>query len=187
MKSDTLYFDAIPDSVFIGHHGHYNDVNDLVKITPSAIYYGERINIHFEPSASNQIKILVEKKSQGANREQAGIYARNIQYNFKTDTDMIIMDPFFSTPRNDLYRTQEVEVKIYVPIGKYVKFGENAHLVTWHSHEDGALKMTADGLENEDNVEIEMESDLLNDPQVRVTDDSVIIKTDEIEIKTRRD
>ncbi len=181
ITSDTLYFDVAADDIFIGRNSRHHDFTDLVKIQSDQIYYGDPIDVLFESSNSAQTKVIVEKMSNGQNLEQAGNLARNIQYPVTTVGDTIRVLPYFTTPRSDLYRGQHLDVRISVPVGKFVKFGKNSSLLTWYSEDDGVLRMTEDGLENEKNYKMGIDS-----PHIKVTDDSVIIKTKNIEINTSK-
>ena len=96
--------------------------------------------------------------------------------------DSIILSPHFTTPRNDLYRGQNLIARISIPIGKYVRFGPNSSLLTWYSEENGVMRMSEDGLESEKEYKLKISA-----PNIKVTDDSVIIKTNSIEINASRD
>ncbi len=182
VTSDTLYFNVMHDDVFIGRNSRDHDFTDLIKIDRDVIYYGDPIDIQFEASTSNQFKIDVEKKCNGKNLEQAGSLARNIVYPFVAVGDSIILSPHFTTPRNDLYRGQNLIARISIPIGKYVRFGPNSSLLTWYSEENGVMRMSEDGLESEKEYKLKISA-----PNIKVTDDSVIIKTNSIEINASRD
>jgi phage shock protein PspC (stress-responsive transcriptional regulator) len=193
-NSDTLHFDVIPDSVFIGRTSRHHDFTDLIKIETDKIYYGEPVDVHFEPTHSTQYKVQVIRSSQGQFMEQAGMFARDIDYNSIITSDSIQLAAFFTTPRSDAYRGQNVEVKVFVPIGKYVEFGENSNWITWHHEDDGPLRMSEDGLETleeqrereEDELEQNVDIDI-DEPHLKVTDDSVVIRSGNVEIKTKRD
>jgi hypothetical protein len=188
VTGDTLYMDVLPDNIFIGRNSHHNEFNDLVKVTPDSIYYGQPLNVRFEPSASAHFRMEIERRSNGRNMGQAGTLARNIQYTHVESGDSIQFAPYFTTPRTDHYRGQSVDIILFIPVGKYVHFGKNAQLITWHRHEE-VLQMSDDGLDEENDHDGWNRHEEINieDPSVKVTDDSVIIKTGGIEIKSKRD
>lgn len=166
MKTDTLLFDAIPDDVFIGRDHHSDDFFNLIKKQDGKIYYGEPIHIHFEPSEDSRFKIEIEKKSNGRNMSDAGNYARNIAYSYEFRNDSLLLPSYFTTPDTDSYRTQHVNATVYVPKGKFVRFGANSKVLTWYGYPQGSdklMRMTDDGL-----------SDEWND--VEETRDSLVIK-----------
>lgn len=189
-NSDTLHFEVIPDSIFFGRHSKNNDFTDLIRIENDKIYYGEPVSVHFEPTHNAQCKVQIVRRSEGPSMEQAGLLTRNIDYNYHVVNDSINVGAYFTTPRSDVYRGQNIEVKVFVPIGKYVSFGQNSSWITWHNEEDGVLRMSEDGLENireqEDRINEHSGEDNLEEHHLRVTDDSVVIKTGNLEIKTRR-
>jgi phage shock protein PspC (stress-responsive transcriptional regulator) len=170
LSTDTLYFDVMPDSMFIGRTGRHNEFFDLIKQNGEFTYLGQPLNVHFEPTTSSQVKVTVTRASKGSHMEEAGNLARNIAYDYRVGGDTVMLAPYFTIPIKDLYRAQEVEVKVYVPVGKYVKFGTNSHLISWYSEEDGVLMMTDDGLE-----EVE-ENDDDSTTKLEINGDTIIIQ-----------
>lgn len=148
MRSDTLVLDVMPDNVFIGRHSRYNnDFFDLIKVTGDSIFYGEDINLRFEPTASPEFSMEIIRSSQGRNMEQAGHLARAIRFDCAFYNDTLSVAPFFATPATDPFRGQEVDVIVHVPIGKWVRFGERSEWVSWYADEGEVHQMTDDGLE----------------------------------------
>lgn len=184
---DTLHIDVKKDNVFVGRTSSHDSFSNLVKMDDQFVYYGNPVYIEFEPTTSSAYKVVAKKRSQGMNMEQAGKYASSIEYNFTANGDSLLLDPWFTTPKADLYRGQQVHIIVYVPIGKYVDLGENTSLITWRGNEPWPQKMTEDGFENDDdrsetNIDVTLDS-----PNIKVTDDSVFFKSGDIEIKTKRD
>jgi phage shock protein PspC (stress-responsive transcriptional regulator) len=184
---DTLFLNVMPDDVFIGRTTRNRDFTNLVKIADNKVYYGEPLNVDFEPTSSKQFKVTVRRISKGSNMTMAGTYARNIEYTYTAGADSLSLAPFFYTPDSDRYRAQEVEIVVHVPIGKYVHFGNNVSLLTWETDNSGAMRMDEDGLENPDDLEKHSTNISIEHPDIQVTDDSVIIRTEDMEIKRRRD
>jgi len=191
VQSDTLKLEVIPDDVFIGRSSRHNEFHDMIKIADDKIYYGEDIEVKFEPSHNDKFKIEVQRYSQGRNMEQAGTLARNIEYAHRSSGDSLFVGSYFTTPKTDMYRAQEVDVIIYIPVGKYVHMGKNVNMLTWDADEDKVMRMSDDGLESEegsDNHESRHEKiEISVHPDIRVTDDSVVIRSGGVEIKSRRD
>lgn len=173
---DTLYLNVMPDDVFIGRTSRNREFTNLVKIDEKKIYYGEPVNVDFEPTSSKQFKVTVKRISQGSNMTMAGTYARNIEYPYTASGDSLTLAPFLSTPSGDRYRGQKVEIIVHVPIGKYVHFGNNVSLLTWETDNSGAMRMDEDGLENPDEIKEHSTRINIDHPDIRVTDDSIIIR-----------
>jgi hypothetical protein len=149
LKGDTLVLDVMPDNIFIGRQSrHHNEFFDLIKVSGDRIYYGQGMNVRFEPTSSKEFKMEVARSSQGRNMEQAGNLARNIRFDYAVRNDTISLAPFFTTPGRDPFRAQEVQIIVYVPVGKYVSFGKNSELVSWYGEEGKVQQMTEDGLED---------------------------------------
>lgn len=183
---DTLFLDVAPDEVFVGRTSHQHDFSNLVRTTEQFNYYGEPIELHFEPTTAKQFKVTVSRQSKGSNMNEAGNYAKNIEYNYIASGDSLNLMPWFKTPASDLYRGQEIDLTIHVPVGKYVHFGNNASLLTWQANNAGALRMENDGLANPDDLDSDDLNVSIDHPEIKVTDDSVIIKSGDLEIKQSR-
>jgi phage shock protein PspC (stress-responsive transcriptional regulator) len=184
---DTLHFEVMTDEMFTGRSSHHHEFTDLVKIKDQYTYYGDPVEVNFEPTSSKQYKITISRRCNGSNMTDAGTYARNIEYNYITQGDSLILSPWFRTPVSDLYRGQEINITVYVPIGKHVHFGNNASLLTWQPDNSGALRMEDDGLDNPEEIEDSDISVSIDHPDIKLTDDSIIIKKGDLEIKQRRD
>jgi hypothetical protein len=156
VNRDTLALNVMPDNIFIGRHSRYDDdFFDLIKISGDSIYYGQGMNVRFEPTSSQEFKMEIARSSQGRNMEQAGNLARNIRFNYEVRKDTVSLAPYFTTPGRDPFRGQEIDITIYVPVGKYVSFGKNTELVTWYAEEGKVRQMTRDGFEDDSRREWE--------------------------------
>lgn len=164
MKSDTLVFESMPDNVFVGRDHRSNNFFNLIKKQDGKIFYGEPISVDFRPSKNSLFSVEIEKKSQGRNMAQAGNYARNIEYSYEFRNNTLLLSPYFTTPVEDAYRTQEIKANIYIPKGKYVRFSSNANLLTWYSDpeiSDKLLRMSEDGLVELDEYKADSDTDSL--------------------------
>ena len=185
LSSDTLVLDVMQDNIFIGRHSRYDDgFFDLIKISGDSIYYGQGMNVRFEPTPAGEFSMEVNRSSQGRNMEQAGALARNIRYGYALHADTLSVAPYFTTPGSDPCRAQEVEIVIGVPIGKYVRFGKNSEIVTWHAGEGEVRRMTSDGFEDDESHEWNDSHGTTRDT-IRVIDDSVIITGENVRVAPR--
>lgn len=193
---DTLYIEILPDVVFNRTNDKHYEFGDLTKVTDSLIYYGEPVNLRFEPTNDKDYKLRVVRCAQGRNREIASTLARNIDYHYEVSGDSLFFNSYLSTPSKDLYRAQLVDLIIYVPVGKYVAFGDQSRRITWEGESGQVLRMDDEGLDNEryrrdhdleDERETRERLERETNGRIILEDDSITIKTKGGEIKLERD
>lgn len=162
VSSDTLVFDVLPDDVFIGRNHRNDEFPQLIKKQGDKIYYGRPIDVDFRPTKETKFSVEIEKKSNGKNIGEAGNFARNISYDHELRNDSLIFPAYFTTPATDAYRMQRMDITVFVPEGKYVRFGNNAELITWFRNPEEPnklLRMGKDGLVEVEDYEEELRSD----------------------------
>ncbi len=150
---DTLFVSVLPDTIFSRSSNRNNDFGDLTKITESSIYYGEPLNLHFEPTNDDSYKVQVRKSSQGRSNDEARGLCKNISYDYFIKNDSATFASFFTTPSTDKFRAQHIEVIIYVPVGKYIALGSNIRQISWAGDEGEVLRMDEHGAETEHYIE----------------------------------
>lgn len=193
---DTLFINILPDMIFNRTSDHHFEFSDLTRVSDSVIYYGEPVNLRFEPTNDKDYKLRVVKSSQGRNRDRASELSRHINYNYEIHNDSLFFDSYLSTPATDRYRAQEVDLIVYVPVGKFISFGEQSRRITWEADSGEVLRMTDDGLDNErrrrdrgDDYDDDTYERVERETNGRVilSDDSITIRTKSGEIKVERD
>jgi phage shock protein PspC (stress-responsive transcriptional regulator) len=119
-------------------------------------YYG-RIDLDIEKASGDEFIIEVEKESKGRSWERARENAANLNYNFRTSGNQLILDPYFAVDLENKWRFPRVEVIIRVPDGKVVVLDRDTrdilegvrnidHLSDWNMA-GKTWRMTEEGLE----------------------------------------
>ncbi|MFN0031805.1 MAG: PspC domain-containing protein [Flavobacteriales bacterium] len=151
--ADTLYIEVWPDTIFSRSRYHRDDFSELTWMTDSAIFYGQQVNLQFEPTNEANYKIQVIKQSQGSTLDEARKLCKNIWFDYEIKADSLLLGSYITTPKQDVFRAQTVDIVVYVPIGNYVKLGSNVHNIHWRNVEGEVLLMEEGGFESEDNHE----------------------------------
>jgi phage shock protein PspC (stress-responsive transcriptional regulator) len=139
---DTLFVDVMPDSVFIGRTEDDRDnFLDLVNITPEFIHYGQTVSVGFEQAEGSEYSVRVVRESRGPGKKRAGELVSNISYEWSVVGDTLSLAPWLKTPATDQFRGQEVEITIYIPHGRQVKFGQHIGLIHWDEEKAGQTRM----------------------------------------------
>ncbi|MFN8700461.1 MAG: PspC domain-containing protein [Flavobacteriales bacterium] len=142
---DTLFVDVMPDSVFVGRTEDDRDnFFDLVNITPEFIHYGQMVNVSFEQAEGSEYSVRVVRESRGPGKKRAGELVSNISYEWKLEGDTLTLAPWLKTPASDQFRGQEVDITVYVPLGRHVKFGEHIGLIYWDCGKAGETRLMWD-------------------------------------------
>ena len=75
-----------------------------------------------QPSADSLYHTVIKKSSYGKQREDARVRAEKIQFNANVIDSSLILGSGFSVSSKEKYRGQQVEVVIYIPVGKKIRF-----------------------------------------------------------------
>ena len=125
--SDTLYLSLAPSSLQLS-----NNPLDVYFDKENLRFYGKP-NIHIRKSDDGQIKLRLNRESQGESRRAARQYAENIAYSVDARDSLLIFDPYFTVTPEDKWKFQTLDVTLYVPVGAMIIIDETLHnnSVTW--------------------------------------------------------
>jgi phage shock protein PspC (stress-responsive transcriptional regulator) len=87
-------------------------------------FYGD-IDINVRKSIDTEYKVRIEKTARGRDNDAAQQLAQGIIYKFTQNDSHLVLDPFYQIEKDGQWRAQSVEVTVYVPQGKAVKFDKN--------------------------------------------------------------
>ena len=75
---------------------------------------------------TDSFELRIYKSSKGIDHKSAKQTAERIYYNFSQKDSILILDPYFTMPEGELWRSQRIKIMIKVPEGKKVKLNEEA-------------------------------------------------------------
>jgi phage shock protein PspC (stress-responsive transcriptional regulator) len=143
--SDTLYVGALENPYFqYDIDSDDREFFELIKETENLRIYGEPITLYFESTNDTEFSMVIRKESNGGTTTEAHEYLQRIQYNYVQTGDSLSFDTFFSTPKNDPFRGQNLNVKILVPKGKSVSFGQGLERIYWNEENIGKTLQMGD-------------------------------------------
>ena len=124
INSDTLYLSMndVEEDLFEDKEEFRFDDRRYVVGSDEKIY--GRVNVDLRESETDYFEFEIEKSSRGADYYEAMDYAKNIDYDFKVEGNRLIMDQYFYSEYDNKWRLQMVELTIYVPDGKAIKFDQ---------------------------------------------------------------
>jgi hypothetical protein len=131
-ESDTLYVDVIQDDVFHTDLKTWQtEFFDLVKMDEETVYYGDPVHLYIRESNGENFEVEIFKSANGESQQKAIERVERMDYNWSVSdsTAKIELAPYFSSPRSDHFRGQEVEIVVRVPIGKFIAFNDNVERI----------------------------------------------------------
>jgi phage shock protein PspC (stress-responsive transcriptional regulator) len=121
IEQKQLLFIANIDNIGYDHRDVLLTYNRLKKIkSDNNEYLIGTPSISFEKSYKNKIEVKVIKKANGSDEEKAKENINNIQYEWDNENGHLVLDRYFTIIDKQLYRTQKVEIVIYIPEGQKV-------------------------------------------------------------------
>jgi phage shock protein PspC (stress-responsive transcriptional regulator) len=118
--SDTLYIQINEDQDDYLEDESILDLDDRWFLMEDAEAFYGRVNLDLERTEGGVFLIEVEKESKGRSWEKAKENAGNIDYNFRTRGNTLILDPYFSVDLDHKWRFPRVETTVRIPEGKVV-------------------------------------------------------------------
>ncbi|MBS1737162.1 MAG: PspC domain-containing protein [Bacteroidetes bacterium] len=116
------------------NNGNYNRGNNWFKLEPYATLgieddtaYISNIAIRIEKSETDSFQVTITKMANGRTRRYADTLAGLIQFNISQQDSALTMDRSIAINTTDKFRNQNVEVRIAVPVGHYIKISKNFH------------------------------------------------------------
>lgn len=120
LPNDTLYIDVIKNrnTNFGVHFGN-------VKINDTNISY-EGVDFRVRKSEGNEFRAEKIFRSHGRTIEEAEQLIAQINYNPTFDGKTFTLNKFLDLTEQK-FRGQNVDIILYVPAGKYIRYGKNCH------------------------------------------------------------
>jgi phage shock protein PspC (stress-responsive transcriptional regulator) len=112
----------------IDHKWYFSDEMDT--------FFGD-IDINVRKSDNSEFKVKIEKSARGSDKNAAEQLAQGIIYEFQQKDAYLTFDPYYLIEKDGSWRAQSVEVTLYMPVGKAVKFDRNTEdFLGWIQNND---------------------------------------------------
>lgn len=110
------------------HTGRYMHV----KIKNHDLFSADSANLNFGfpdldivKSENDSFEIVIYGEASGKDRKEALHLAKNILYEITQKDSLVEFTPYFSVPKNEKWRAQQVHIELRVPKGKIVYISKN--------------------------------------------------------------
>jgi phage shock protein PspC (stress-responsive transcriptional regulator) len=114
IAADTLYLVAKPSPRSIS-----NNPMDIYFDRDNQRFYGKP-NLNIRKSDDGQIKLHLNRESQGESKRAAYQYAENITYNVEIVDSLLTFDPYFTVTPPNRYKFQNLGMILYIPEGTVI-------------------------------------------------------------------
>ncbi|CAA0166476.1 conserved membrane hypothetical protein [Tenacibaculum maritimum] len=122
-SKDTIHLKVVNnDELYYRHNFRRRKSHHIVDFNGKEKSYCNNVKIDVQESDINIPFIEVKKHSEGKNRREANEYAKEILYQFNTTNNEIILNGYFLSSPNNLYKDESVLVTIYIPKGTTIFF-----------------------------------------------------------------
>ncbi|MCD9585475.1 PspC domain-containing protein [Tenacibaculum maritimum] len=122
-SKDTIHLKVVNnDELYYRHNFRRRKSHHIVDFNGKEKSYCNNVKIDVQESDINIPFIEVKKYSEGKNRREANEYAKEILYQFNTTNNEIILNGYFLSSPNNLYKDESVLVTIYIPKGTTIFF-----------------------------------------------------------------
>ncbi|WP_338378588.1 PspC domain-containing protein [uncultured Flavobacterium sp.] len=172
-----------------------SDFKFIVDENDKEIIYSNNVKIHLMKTDESKTYIQIEKVANGSSFNDAKERARNIVYNFDIQGNIINLDNYLITARDNKFRDQEVHIYIYIPKGLVIYPNEtisdyltnhNSDIDIYYGEENHYYKLIDGDFECLDCPEEiennEWNSDEDNNVEIKINGQDII--NSETEIKT---
>lgn len=170
-QADTLYISSANQKLFDqtrfnlefgrtrGMRGIYGFENDTLK---------RPIKLDIHPVNTQKISMTQHKTSNGGSYDEAVLLAENIEHNLTTSGNHLIFNPYYSVSDKQVWRNQQVNYQLEIPIGTVIVFEKNTATFLNHISMDNpvnnrrlegkAFVMTKEGLQIDESTKWEGKS-----------------------------
>ncbi|MFT5054588.1 MAG: phage shock protein PspC (stress-responsive transcriptional regulator) [Oceanospirillaceae bacterium] len=149
---------------------------DLVASGSSNEIYGRPV-FDINRAESGGPKLIVKRLARAHKKQEAVERATNIEYGFLASDTSLLLNGYFSIPEGEVWRTQNVELELLLPVGYTVYLSDEMKDIIydidnvantydgdmlgrrWTMTPDGLACVDCEGLENDDDYEGDWKDD----------------------------
>jgi phage shock protein PspC (stress-responsive transcriptional regulator) len=114
---DTLKIKFRYDDFYAKDLYHHHNYLFTVDQNDAEVIYSNNVAIHVKYTDEPVGYIQIEKQAHGKSVNEARQRAKDISYGFTVEGNQIVLDNYFTIPKANKVRDQEVEIFVYLPKG----------------------------------------------------------------------
>ncbi len=122
-NNDTLFLDTKDHDIRILSKFGFVGGMKIGSINNKNLLIG-RPELDVKKSSDENFRLVITKKSKGESMKKARINASKLNYNFFQKDSSLQFDTFFSLVENERWLAQDLNLTLYMPVGKIIFLGE---------------------------------------------------------------
>lgn len=126
-SKDTLYLNMRDDSFFKKQKYNTQRFQPVYDENDKKMLYLTDVEINIKTSSDTTAVMEINKNSHGNTYQNAKKRAEKINYNFQLNNNHLELDNFLTTSYDNKYRSQEIEINLYLPEGTIVFVPKNTY------------------------------------------------------------
>ena len=144
--NDTLHLSMLENATYSKHFGrHREGFKTVYDENDNKLIYTSDIRLIVRSTKDSVASINIEKNAHGKNYQEAKKRALDINYNYTLNGKSLLIDSYLTTPHNNKFRAQQVEVTLYLPEGTILYADENTY--SFHSNTEHYNDILDNGME----------------------------------------
>jgi phage shock protein PspC (stress-responsive transcriptional regulator) len=146
----------------------FDDLNMILTNEERDFYYGLP-KLEIQKSYGQSLELEMFYRAKGKSHRDAVTRAENTVYHYSINGNTMSFDPYFKLGDHEVWREQQVEMVLYVPVGTYLQFSDDMHRILNEKYHRGyklsgeTWQMTETGLEETEFKPIEYEEEIHKD------------------------
>ncbi|MFC4720981.1 PspC domain-containing protein [Geojedonia litorea] len=188
-SADTLKIGMKGNSAYSKYFGrHSSFFKTVYDENDNKVIYRTDIRLIVRSTKDSVASISIEKSAHASDYQKAKVRAQNINYNYALSGNYLELDSYLTTPFENKFGEQEVEVILYLPEGMVFYAEDNTY--TFHRNSSYYRDILDNGMEEHylqviDNDVICLDCD--DNFKVRVKDHNSGLEIDEDGIRFKKD
>lgn len=154
------------------------EANMIITNDEDDFFYGIP-SLEFEKNTGEEVSVEVYFRARGKSSYHAEERAGRTRYNYSLDGPLMTFDNFFKLPEKEVWREQQVDIVIKLPVGHRIQIAENMHSIIDDRRYSGyrlsgeTWIMTETGLEETENIQPELPDTLDEEINDSIPDQAV--------------
>jgi hypothetical protein len=159
---DTLFItinEELLDELLYDTYDFIRGDNFHLVVTEAGVFY-EQVELDLNKSMTDEFMLTRLALGRGRTLRAAKEQAESTAWNHQQKGDTLIFDPFFEVGKRGQWRAQHIELKLDIPVGKYIHLDEGMReILHWGRYNPRKLAgrtwfMTENGLEQADGGDV---------------------------------
>ncbi len=126
--SDTFHIQSTNQVIFSQkfynlEFGQSRGIRGIYALENDSLKRPVKLNIHVISTGAPSMKAT--RHSNGESYEKAASLASNIRHELAITENTLVFNPYYAVPESDVWKNQQMEYDLYLPIGTTVVFGNN--------------------------------------------------------------